>query len=395
MLRQSTLYLTGRFCALRPEVDPKGLREFSVVYTDRSLNHMSETFCKTMQSVNTEMKTLYNAEQLVIVPGGGTYGMESVARQFGPGRNAMVLRNGLFSYRWTQIFDQAKGALCKNRTPAVFTAGRQGPGKNSPFAPYPIDEIVGIIQKEKPGLVMAPHVETSTGIILPNDYLAKLGEAVRSVDGLFVLDCIASGSVWVDLKQLSVDVAVMAPQKSWSSTPCAALILLGERGLRSLESQKDSTSDSFSLNLHKWWCVMRKYEEGAHMYHATMPTDGIRKFHDFLHELKAFGFERAEKAQWEIGRGVRSILKNEGFQSVAAEGFEAPGVVVSYAPNDDFATGKAFLKQGVQVAAGVPLFLNEGVEFKAFRIGLFGLDKLQSPSKVINDFEQIMKNIKA
>lgn len=355
--------------ALRNDIDPDGLLEFSVVFTDRSLNHMSAAFQQVMRDISEGLCDVYKADAVAVVPGGGTYGMEAVARQFATGKRVMVIRNGFFSYRWSQIFEM--GSIPAEET--VMMARRTGNDPQAPFAPCPIDEVVAKIAEEKPDVVFAPHVETSAGIILPDDYIKAVTEAVHAHGGLFVLDCIASGTIWADMRALGVDVLISAPQKGWSAQPSAGLVMMNETALA---AAKATTSTSFAIDLGKWIAIMEAYTNGGHAYHATMPTDALRAFRDALFETRDYGFERLKEAQWEQGRRVRALLAERGFKSVAAPGFEAPGVVVVYTDNAEFQTGKAFLSQGVQIAAGVPLMVGEGDDYKSFRLGLFGLDKL-------------------
>jgi aspartate aminotransferase-like enzyme len=373
---------------LLPNVDPDGLLEFSVVYTDRSLNHMSEEFKKVMVDISSILKDAYNASSAVIVPGSGTFGMESVARQFANNQKCLVLRNGWFSYRWTQIFDLAnitqditiiKGKQLENSTQGVF-------------APAPIEEVVAFIKKEKPAVVFAPHVETSAGIILPDDYLKAVGEAVRSVNGLFVLDCIASGAMWVDMKACKVDVVISAPQKGWSSSPCCALIGLSARARTKIESTQ---STSFSTDLKKWLQIMETYEKGGHVYHTTMPTDALKILRNVMQETQALGFAHLREQQIELGKKVRAMLVERGYLSVAAPGFEAAGVVVSYTEDPDIQTGKKFIALGLQTAAGVPLQCDERPDFRTFRIGLFGLEKLTHVDRTVAHLEKAMDQIQS
>ena len=348
-------------------VDPDGLLEFSVVFTDRSLNHMSAAFQAVMRDLSATLKKVYGARSVAIVPGGGTYGMESVARQLATGKRCTVLRNGWFSYRWTQIFE-AGGipAAC-----SVLQARRSGTAADAPFVPAPVEEVEAHIRDERPDLVFAPHVETASGILLPDDYIRRVTAAVHAVGGLFVLDCIASGTLWVNMEALGVDVLITAPQKGWSGSPGAALVMLGERAHAALASTK---STSFALDLAKWLQIMETYEAGGHAYHATMPTDGLRRLRELMNETQSFGFEQARARQIELGRRVRRLLAERGFSSVAGPGFEAPCVVVSYTQDADIVA--RFAKAGAQVAAGVPLMCGEPADYRAFRIGLFGLDKL-------------------
>ncbi len=355
--------------ALLDSVDPDGLLEYSVVFTDRSLNHMSQAFQQVMRDLSAGLREVYNARGVALVPGGGTYAMEAVARQLATGSRALVIRNGWFSYRWTQIFEA--GGIPAQET--VMKARRVGNAADAPFAPAPVDEVVAKIAEEKPDVVFAPHVETSSGMILPDDYLRAVADAVHAVGGLFVLDCIASGCAWVDMQATGVDVLISAPQKGWSASPCAGLVMLSEAGLKAV---KAAQSTSFAADLGKWLSIMEAYEAGGHAYHATMPTDALRAFRDTMQETKAYGFGKLCEAQWAQGRRVRALLAARGFRSVAAEGFEAPGVVVSYTDDPAIQTGKAFAAEGLQIAAGVPLMCDEGPEYRSFRLGLFGLDKL-------------------
>ena len=355
--------------ALLDTVDPDGKLEFSVVFTDRSLNHMSAKFQKVMLDINEGLKEVYNADGVAIVPGGGTYAMEAVARQFAAGQPCVIVRNGWFSFRWTQILDA--GGFGGEAT--VMRARQTGNEANAPFAPAPIEEVTARIRADKPGVVFAPHVETSSGIILPDDYIKALAAPAHEVGALMVLDCIASGCAWVDMKETDVDVLISAPQKGWSSTPCAGLVMMSERALARLE---ETTSDSFSADLKKWRAIIAAYEGGGHAYHATMPTDGLTAFRDTMAETRDYGFERLRDAQWELGTKVRAALKSRGIASVAADGYGAPGVVVSYTDDPGVQNGSKFGALGVQIAAGVPLQVGEPEGFSTFRLGLFGLDKL-------------------
>lgn len=355
---------------LLPDIDPDGLLEYSVVYTDRAINHMSQQFQGVMRDISRMLKQVYKAKAAVIVPGSGTFGMEAVARQFATGKKCLVIRNGWFSYRWTQIFDM--GSIPSSHT--VLKARRISDEPQSPFAPAPIDEVVATIRTEKPDMVFAPHVETASGMILPDDYLKAVAAATHEVGGLFVLDCVASGTVWVDMVACGVDILVTAPQKGWSGSPCCAMVMLGERAREAIDA---TTSTSFAADLKKWLQIMEAYEKGGHAYHATMPTDSLTRMRDIMLETEALGFDTVRDAQVELGRKARALLESHGFKSVAAPGFQAPGVVVSYTDDDIIHTGKAFMAQGLQTAAGVPLQCDEPADYKSFRIGLFGIDKLK------------------
>ena len=356
--------------ALRPDIDPDGLLEYSVVFTDRSLNHMSLAFQQVMREIHETLCEVYGADRAVIVPGGGTYAMESVARQLVTGKKALVIRNGFFSYRWTQIFEA--GSIPASEI--VLKARRVGDGPQAPFAPAPIEEVVAAIREQRPDVVFAPHVETASGMILPPDYIRAVADAVHEVGGLFVLDCIASGCVWVDMREAGVDVLISAPQKGWSAPPSAGLVMLNEAAL---ERAKAAQSTSFAMDLMKWNAIMEAYLGGGHAYHATMPTDALRAFHKSMLETEAFGFDEAREAQWEQGNAVRRMLEERGVKSVAAEGFQAPGEVVSFTDDPEIQNGRKFAAQGLQIAAGVPLQCDEGPDYRSFRLGLFGLDKLK------------------
>ena len=357
--------------ALLSNIDPDGLLEYSVVYTDRALNHMSQRFHGAMQDISRTLKQVYGAHSAIVVPGSGTFGMEAVARQFAGGKKVLIVRNGWFSYRWTQIFEMSGSA----GETAVLKARRASTEPKSPFAPAPIDEVVAAIRSGKPDVVFAPHVETSAGMMLPDDYIAAAAAAVHEHGGLFVLDCVASGAMWVDMAATGVDVLISAPQKGWSSTPCAGLVMLSERARTAIDSTQSS---SFSLDLRKWLAMMEAHEKGTIAYHATLPTDGLVHLRDAMKETEQFGFANAKAAQTELGRRVRALLESKGICSVAAAGFQSPGVVVSYTDHADWASTKAFVAQGLQVAAGVPLACDEPADYRAFRVGLFGLDKLMT-----------------
>jgi len=371
---------------LRPDIDPDGLLEYSVVYTDRALNHMSQSFQSVMNDISATLKQVYHAEAVVIVPGSGTFGMEAVARQFATGKKCLVIRNGWFSFRWTQIFDTC--SIPASST--VFKARQVEAGPQAPFSPAPIDEVVATIKAEKPDVVFAPHVETASGMILPEDYLRAVADAVHSVGGMFVLDCIASGAIWVDMQKSGVDVLISAPQKGWSGSPCAGLVMLGSLGLERLGS---TTSTSFACDLGKWHQIMQAYENGGHAYHATMPTDGLTTFCKVMNETKVFGIDQACAMQQELGDQVRALLEGKGFKSVAAEGFKAPSVVVSYTEDQEIHTGKKFMELGMQIAAGVPLQCDEPEGYQTFRLGLFGLDKLQNVEQTVGKLEKALNQI--
>jgi aspartate aminotransferase-like enzyme len=372
--------------ALLPDVDPDGLLEFSVVFTDRSLNHMSAAFQKVMRDIAGLLREVYAADAVALVPGGGTYAMEAVARQFATGEKVMVIRNGWFSYRWSQIFGM--GAIPAEEI--VMMARRTGNAPDAPFAPPPVEEVVDRIRAERPAVVFAPHVETSAGMILPDGYIRAVTEAVHEVGGLFVLDCIASGCVWVDMKALGIDVVISAPQKGWSASPSAGMVMLSEAAKARAKAR---VSTSYAVDLGKWLAIMEAYEGGGHAYHATMPTDALRGLRDTMLEMKDWGLARLKEAQWAQGDKVRAILAAKGARSVAADGYQAPGVVVSYTADPEVQAGRAFAGRGMQIAAGVPLQIGEGAEFRTFRIGLFGLDKLKDVDASVARLEAVLDQV--
>jgi aspartate aminotransferase-like enzyme len=360
--------------------------EYSVVFTDRSLNHMSQRFQGVMRDISGVLKHVYGAPTAIVVPGGGTYGMEAIARQFAQGRKCLVIRNGWFSYRWTQIFEM--GAIPAEAS--VLKARPLASAPQAPWVPPPIGEVVAAIRAHRPDVVFAAHVETASGIILPDDYLSAVAAAVHAAGGLFVLDCIASGAIWVDMEACGIDILVSAPQKGWSSTPGAALVMLGAGARKVIDT---TTSSSFALDLRKWLAIMEAYEKGGHAYHATLPTDSLLQLRDTMKETEHFGFEKARDAQWDLGNKVRALLARSGYPSVAANGYAAPGVVVSYTDDKDVQSGGRFVAAGLQAAAGVPLQCEEAPEFRTFRIGLFGLDKLGNIARTVDTLEQSLHTI--
>ncbi len=383
--------------ALLENVDPGGLLEYSVVYTDRALNHMSAGFQGVMRDISRVLKETYNSHSAVVVPGSGTFGMEAVARQFAVGKRCMVVRNGWFSYRWSQIFDAAQLPSdtivhMARRVASNKTVSDDLPASQIPFAPVPVDEVVASIRADRPAVVFAPHVETSAGMILPDDYISAIADAVHEVGGLMVLDCIASGTIWVDMKKTGVDVLISAPQKGWSGPPCCGLVMLSELARQRIE---DTASNSFSIDLKKWLSIMETYESGAHAYHSTMPTESLRTFRDVMLETVDFGLTTVHERQQALGDRVRQLLGSHGFSSVAAPGFEAPGVIVSYTDNPAIQNGQVFMKAGLQVAAGVPLMCDEGDDFKTFRLGLFGLDKLKNVDRTVESLAAALDVIQA
>lgn len=373
---------------LYPSVDPEGLIEYSVVYTDRSLNHMSQSFQGVMRDISSTLKKVYNAHAVAVVPGSGTFGMEAVARQLATGQKTLVIRNGWFSYRWTQIFEM--GQIPAGST--VLKARPVSEGPQAAFAPAPLDEVLATIAAEKPQVVFAPHVETASGMLLPNDYLRAVADAVHAVGGLFVLDCIASGTLWVDMQACGIDVLISAPQKGWSASPCCALVMLSEAAQARVEATQSS---SFACDLKKWLQIMQAYEQGGHAYHATMPSDALARFRDAMQEAEANGFAKVCEQQRELGQRVRALMVSKGFKSVAAAGFEAPGVVVCYTDDAQIKSGSKFAALGLQTAAGVPLQCDEPADFQTFRLGLFGLDKLGNIERTVATLEAALDQVLA
>ena len=372
--------------SLLPNIDPDGLLEYSVVYTDRAVNHMSQSFQGVMKDISRILKQVYKAKAAIIVPGSGTFGMEAVARQFATDKRCLVIRNGWFSYRWTQIFDM--GGIPSSST--VLKARRVADVKQAAFAPPPIDEVVAAIKAERPEVVFAPHVETASGIILPEKYMRQVADAVHAVGGLFVLDCIASGTIWVDMQAAGVDVLISAPQKGWSASPCCALVMLSVLAREKIDS---TVSTSFACDLRKWLQIMEAYEQGGFAYHATMPTDALTVLRDVMHETEAYGFDKVRAEQQALGDRVRALLESKGYKSVAAEGFKSPGVVVSYTDDDAMQSAKKLAEVGLQVGAGVPLQCDEPADFKTFRIGLFGLDKLHNIDRTVNSLARALEEM--
>jgi len=361
---------------LLPNVDPDGLLEFSVVYTDRALNHMSKRFQRVVCDISSMLKQVYGAQSAILVPGSGTFGMESVARQFAGGKNVVILRNGWFSYRWSQILEM--GAITSQLT--VLKARQTGSDAQAPWIPHPIEEVEATILRECPAVVFAPHVETSAGMILPDQYLSRVSAATHQVGGLFVLDCIASGAMWVDMRSTGVDVLISAPQKGWSGSPCCAMVMLSERARAAIDQ---TVSSSYACDLKKWLQVVETYESGSHVYHTTMPTDALIRLRDVMQETRNCGFEQTRQQQEDLGRRARQLIEGYGYPSVAAEGFKAPCVVVSYTTDPEIQTGKKFIALGLQTASGVPLQCDEKADFRSWRVGLFGLEKLQNPDRTL------------
>lgn len=353
----------------RPEIDPDGLLEYSVVFTDLALNHMSKRFVGVMQELSDMLTTTYGADAAAVVPGGGTYGMEAIARQLATGKRCLVIRNGFFSYRWSQIFET--GGIADDVT--VLTARPITDSPGSAWTPPPIDDVIAAISEQRPDLVFAAHVETAAGMILPDDYLRAVAEATHAAGGLFVLDCIASGALWIDMREIGVDILITAPQKGWSGTPGTAYVMVNETARAAIN---ESTTSSFSLDLKRWLAIAEGYVAGQHAYHATMPTDTIARNLELMREAQRRGLPELRVAQEELGARVRSLLSERGFASVAADPYASATVVVVYTDDPGLKTGAKFVQAGLQIAGGVPLMCGEPEGWSTFRLGLFGLDKL-------------------
>ncbi|UWF77536.1 MULTISPECIES: aminotransferase class V-fold PLP-dependent enzyme [Microbacterium] len=351
------------------DVDPDGLLEYSVVFTDRSLNHMSARFVEVMQQTLAILSEAYNADGVALVNGGGSLAMEAVARQLATGRRVLIVRNGLFSYRWSQILDA--GAIAAETTVCAARPDREG--AQASWSPAPIEEVVRTIREARPEVVFAPHVETAAGIILPDDYVAALAAAVHEVGGVLVLDGIASGAMRVDMAALGVDVLISAPQKGWSGSPGVGYVMLSPAGRAAVAS---GTATSFGLDLARWLAIADGYRDGSAAYHSTMPTDTIARNLRQMVETRDRGYDVLRAAQLELGGRVRDLLASRGLPSVAAPAFAAPSVIVVHTDDPALRSGAAFREHGLQVAAGVPLHCGEPESFSTFRVGLFGLDKL-------------------
>ncbi|MFP5416681.1 MAG: GntR family transcriptional regulator [Actinomycetes bacterium] len=367
----------------RADVDPGGLLEYSVVYADRALNHMSSRFVAVMQDIIGVLTDAYRADRVAVVPGGGTYAMEAVARQLAQDKRCLVVRNGFFSYRWSQILQQCR--ISDDVT--VVQARPVGPQHQAAWTPAPIADVVAALRESRAEVVFAPHVETASGMMLPDAYLTELGAAVREAGAIFVLDCIASGAMWVDMEASGVDVLLSAPQKGWSGSPGAGFVMLSRRAA---EAVQDSESSSFSADLRRWLAITDGYAEGRHAYHATMPTDALARSARAMLETRERGFEALRAAQLELGARVRALLAARGYPSLAADGFHAPGVAVVYTDDPERKSGAAFAAVGVQAAAGVPLQCGEPEDFSTVRFGLFGLEKLTDVQGTVARLERAL-----
>jgi len=388
----TTAMATKAIMSRKQSKKQKGLKEFSVVYTDRALNMMSDEFVKVMQDISATLKKVYNAKHTAIIPGAGTYAMEACARQFGVGKKVLVIRNGYFSYRWTDIFTRC------NIAKGEETVLKACPGEEADqphYIPMPVEKVLAVIKSEKPDAVFAPHVETSVGMILPDEYIKRVAEAVHEVGGVFVVDCIASGTIWLDMEDLGVDALISAPQKGWSGPCCVGIVALSDRGYARVQERD---CNSMVTNLKMWCHVMSEYEAGRFKYYTTLPTDALRTFRDVMLETEAFGFAKAKEAQARLGREVRAELLKKGFKGVPIPKFQSPGVVVVYIPKE--MAGRNFFQefkaQGVQIAGGVPWKLGEPATRgpkQTFRIGLFGLDKIMNVDATVKSLTAVVDNI--
>jgi len=359
------------------------------------LNLMSDPFQNVMRDLNCLLKTTYNADKVAIIPGSGTFGMEAVARQFAPDEHVLVIRNGWFSFRWTEIFEMGGGSIPRSHT--VMKALPQKAEGNNPhfhYAPHPIDDVVAKIHEEKPAVVFAPHVETSTGMILSDEYIKKASAAVHEVGGIFVLDCIASGTVWTDMKDLGIDIVISAPQKGWTGPACAALVMMSNLAVDKMMAKQE---DSFSLSLKRWAAIMDTYESGKFGYHTTVPTDALRDFHEISVETIKFGIPELKAGQIELGKASRAALEARGLTSVSAPGSQAPGVLVFYSPHgvENPLMMSRFKEQGLQIAMGVPWRIDEPEGLHTFRLGLFGLDKIGNINRTVTTMESALDAVLA
>jgi len=392
----TTAVATKAIMSRKQQKKQEGLKEFSVVYTDRALNMMSSEFVTVMQDISKTLKEVYNAKYTAIIPGAGTYAMEAVARQFGKARKVMVIRNGYFSYRWTDIFTRCNIPKGEETILKAFPAEE---GDQPQYIPMPIEKVLAAIKAERPDAVFAPHVETSVGMILPDEYIKRVTAAVHEVGGVFVLDCIASGTIWLDMEELGIDALISAPQKGWSGPCCVGIVALSERGYGRVQ---ETEGDSMVTNLKMWCHVMSEYEEGRFKYYTTLPTDALRTFRDVMLETKAFGFAKAKQEQWRLGRLVRSEMRKYGFKGVPIPEYQSPGVVVLYIPKTMTDPKKErnffqeFKAEGLQIAGGVPWKLGEPAgrgPKQTFRIGLFGIDKLKNVESTVKTLTSVVKNI--
>jgi len=382
-----------------PKDDFGPYKEYSVIFTNRSLNLMSDPFQKVMRDLNNLLKETYNCSEgkVAIIPGSGTFGMEAVARQFATNEHVMVIRNGWFSFRWTEIFDMggAGESICESHTVLKAQPVPSSNASHQQYAPYPVDEVVHKIHEEKPAVIFAPHVETSTGMLLPDDYIRKVASAMHEVGGLFVLDCIASGTVWADMNDLGVDVVISAPQKGWTGSCCAALVMMSEEAVKKMGQTEET---SYSMSLKRWSAIMDTYENGGFGYHTTMPTDSLRDFHEISVETLKFGLPELKKAQIDLGVATHDAFHRKGLLSVAAPGYQAPGVMVYYSPPgaENPEMFQKFKEQGLQIAMGVPWRIDEPtVPMKTFRMGLFGLDKLGNVQETVDVLEEALDKVLA
>jgi len=363
------------------------LLEYSVVYTDRAINLMSAPFQECMKDISSMLKDLFNAQHVAIIPGSGSFAMEAVARQFGTKKKCLVIRNGFFSFRWSDIF-QVCGIPSEE---TVLKAKVQNDSNEPPMAPVSIEEVVNEIKEKKPDVVFAPHVETATGIILPDDYLKQVADAVHEVGGIFVLDAIAAGTLWADMEALGIDVLITAPQKGFSGPACCGIVLMNDKAKAICSA---TTSTSFACSLNKWCDVMEAYEKGGFMYYTTLPTDALMAFRQVMLETRdTIGFQAAKEAALKLGTLVRAAMSRSGLPSAAAPGFESPTVVVCYAKSADMVA--RFKANGLQIAGGVPFKCDEPANIMTFRIGLFGIDKLRNVERTAKTFEDALMQIAA
>ncbi|MFH4355460.1 MAG: aminotransferase class V-fold PLP-dependent enzyme [Neisseriaceae bacterium] len=370
----------------RNRVDPEGLLEFSVVYTNRALNHMSRAFQEVLRDLSCGLKEVYHAQHVAIVPGNGTTGMEAVVRQLAKGKKCLCLRNGFFNFRWSQILNLSQ--LCSAEV--VIKAQSVSAVHYSAYVPATLEEVIKRIREERPNLVFATHVETSSGIRLTEAYIKEVARVTHEVGGWLIVDSIASGATWLDMQELNIDLLLTAPQKCWASTPCCALIMVNGAMRQYIDQTQ---SDSFALDLKKWFETMEVYERGGFAYYATMPTDSLKQLRDSMAEAKKLGLKNLKIQQEVLGREVRKLLKMRGFSLVADDAFAAWSIVVAYTDDLNIHSGKKWAEVGVQISSGVPLQCDEPSDFTTFRIGLLGWDKLNSVASTVAELEQAIGRI--
>mmetsp|Transcript_8370 Transcript_8370/g.23591 ORF Transcript_8370/g.23591 Transcript_8370/m.23591 type:complete len:374 (+) Transcript_8370:197-1318(+) len=364
---------------------PKKLQEFTPIVTTPYTNIVDPSFKACMHGISNQFKKIFNAHSVVILPGSGTFAMEAVARQFATNKRALVVVNGYFGYRWHEILTQ--GSITSKIT-LLRGIPTSGEGTTS-YRPPLEDTVIETMKRDGTEILLLSHIDTSTGIMLPPSYIKTLAAAAHSQGAFVVLDCIASGCVWADMKEYGLDAIITAPQKAFYAPAATGIVCLSERARSMMGTEEGSTS--FSLDLAKWANVMEQYESGNFAYHTTLPTTAIEQFGRSLSELEAFGFPQLEKAQMTLGQLVRTALVKRGYKSVAAPGFEGPTVLVFHCA-DSTAMVQLFKQEGFKIAGGFSFFLGEKEKPKTFRLGLFGLDKLRDVHGTARNLDAVLQN---